>query len=422
MTCDDRFAEDHHPSHGAWLTLACLAFNLTSAARPAGVTCSSKGLTNGRLHELVAGPKGAEMSDQKSQPADVIPLRADDRPVLFISHRHDDRAIADAIRRFIEARTGGRVTVFQSSSPGAKGPKQGENLTEELRHALWHSSVLVLIYTTRDQDWSYCMWECGVAQLPEPSSTKTVVFQCADQFPMAFADQVRVGVRNEQDIEKFVNDLLTEPAYFPQLGRAVTDFNAGTELVQEAAHELYRALQDVLPAPHGVGEEWPPYPQLTMELPNEQMERIRKAEGSAKQRLDVARQVVVEEALVTGGDGQVGRVFSARGFPRIPSMPGIPMRDLVSSWEANSPTPASRWVDEICNQVLATAHDQFPTPGWELMRGADRMDWTWYGPIVRYITKVPRRKCTEIDVVFCKFELDDDKRPKIRVPEIEGEA
>jgi hypothetical protein len=29
---------------------------------------------------------------------------------------------------------------------------------------------------------------------------------------------------------------------------------------------------------------------------------------------------------------------------------------------------------------------------------------------------------TEIDIVFCKFVLDDDKRPKIRVAEIEPEA
>jgi hypothetical protein len=269
--------------------------------------------------------------------------------VLFISHRHDDRAIAYVLRRFIEARTGGRIRVFQSSSPSAKGPKQRENLTVELRRALWHASVVILIYSTRDQDWSYCMWECGVAQLPEPSSTKTVVFECADQFPMVFSDQVQVGVRNQQDIEKFVNDLLTDPEYFPKLGRAVTDFHASTDPVQEAAHELYRTLQDVLPTPDDAGEEWPAYPQLMMELTDEQMERIRQSEGSAEQRLGVARQVIVEGALVTGGDGQVGRIFSARSFPRNASTPGIPMRALVSSWAANSPTPTPRWVDGMCD-------------------------------------------------------------------------
>jgi hypothetical protein len=358
------------------------------------------------------------MNDQVNKPADVIPLRSDDKTVLFISHRHDDRAIADVLRKFISARTGGRVAVFQSSSPDAQGPKQGENITEELRRALWHASVLVLIYTTRDQDWSYCMWECGVAQLPEPSSTKTVVFQCAEQFPAVFTDQLRIEVRNEDDIEKFVTELLTDPTYFPQFGRAITEFNPGTEPVKEAAYELYLKLQEVLPEIEGGGDEWPPYPQLTMELTDGQMESIRKAEGSGEQRLGVVKQVVLEGAMVIGGDGQVGRIFGARGFPRSPSMPGMPLNELVRSWEATSPTPTSLWLDGMCSQVMAAAHDRFPAPRWELMRGTDEMDSTWYGPMVRYLKKVPRRKAMEIDVVFCKFELDDSKRPKIRLPEV----
>lgn len=357
------------------------------------------------------------MTEHLGQPAAVIPLRGEDRPVLFISHRHDDRAIASALRKFIEARTGGRVAVYQSSSPDAEGPKQGRNLTQELRHALWHASVLVLIYTTRDQDWSYCMWECGVAQLPEPSETKTYVFQCADQFPSVFADQLRVGLRDQTSIEKFVTDLLTEPEYFPKLGRAITDFNPGTDPVREAARELYERLQEVLPGPSVADEEWPPYPQLTLELTDEQVERIRTASGTADDRLRVARQVVVEEAMVIGGDGQVGRIFSARGFPRNPSMPGIPMRNLVESWKADSPTPASRWVDAMCVQIVATTRNQFPTMRWELMRGADHMDWTWYGPVVRYVKRISSRGAEEVDVVFCKFEVDQD-RPKIGIPEV----
>lgn len=357
------------------------------------------------------------MSDQQAERAEVIPLRGDDKTVLFISHRHEDHAVADALRKFIEARTGGRVTVYQSSSAVAESPKQGENLREELSRALWHASAVILIYTTRDQDWSYCMWECGVAQLPEPSDTKTIVFQCAEQFPMVFADQLRVGVRSEKDIERFVSDLLTDPTYFPKLGRAVTEFHPGTEPVKEAARELYLRLQEVLPVDQA-GDEWPPYPQLTMELTDDQTEAIRNAEGSADQRVELTKQVVLNEGVVIGGDGQVGRIFSVRGFPRTPSMPGMPLRDLVSSWEAYSPTPASQWVEGMCSQILAVCRDQFPTPRWELMRGADRMDETWYGPLVRYFRKIPSRKYSEIDVVFCKFRLDSDNRPKVRIPPV----
>jgi hypothetical protein len=356
--------------------------------------------------------------DQMNEPADVIPLRSTDKPVLFISHRHEDRPIANVLRKFIEARTGGAVAVFQSSSPDAEGPRQGRNITEELRRALWQTSVLILIYTTRDQDWSYCMWECGVAQLPEPADTKTIVFQCADQFPAVFEGQLRVGLKSEEDIEKFVTALLTDPNYFPSLGRPVWQFGAGTDPVKEAAHDLYLRIQDVLPRPGAVGEQWPPYPQLTLELTDDQMDRIRTATGSPAERLGVTKQIVMEEAQIIGGDNQVGRIFSARGFPRDPSMPALPMRELLSCWEGNSPTPASRWIDGMCSQIMAVARDQFPVLRWELMRGADLLDETWYGPMVRYIKKVPQRNATEIDVVFAKFQLDDQKQAKIGVPEL----
>lgn len=358
------------------------------------------------------------MTDRPSGPGGTTPGKVDDRPVLFISHRHDDRAIADVLRRFIQARTGGRVSVFQSSSPDAEGPKQGKSVAQELRRALWHAEVVILIYTTRNQDWSYCMWECGVAQLPEPSVTKTIVFQSADHFPEVFADQLRVGLRDEQAIEKFVTDLLTDASYFPTRGRAITEFAPGTDPVREAARELTRQLQEVLPAQDVADEEWPPYPQLTLELTYEQVDRIRDAPGTADERLAVARQVVVDEAKVIGGDGQVGRIFSARGFPRTPAQPGLRLRDLVESWQADSPTPTSRWVDEMCRQIMATARNQFPTMRWQLMRGADRNDRTWYGPVVRYVKWVSSRRCQEVDVVFCKFELDDAGRPKIGIPEV----
>ncbi len=357
------------------------------------------------------------MSDQLSQPADVVPLRPDDKPVLFISHRHDDRAIADVLRKFIQSRTGGSVAVFQSSSADAEGPAQGKSVSHELRHALWHASVVVLIYTTRDQDWSYCMWECGVAQLPEPSDTKTIVFQCTDHSPSVFAEQLRVGLRDMQAIEKFVGDLLTDPEYFPKLGRAITGFSPGTDPVREAARELHDRLQEVLPAQDAGDEEWPPYPQLTLRLTDEQVERIRDASGTRGERLDLAREIVLEEALVVGGDGQVGRIFSARGFPRTPAMPGLAMRELFESWRADSPTPGSLWVDALCTQIMATTRNQFPTLRWEVMRGSDRMDRTWYGPVVRYIKKFPSRQYEEVDVVFCKFDLDDANRPKIGIPE-----
>ncbi len=363
------------------------------------------------------------MSEQQAIEADVIPLKLDEKPVLFISHRHADRAIADTLRKFVQARTGGRISVYQSSSADAEGPKQGKNLSQELRRALWHAGAVVLIYTNHEQDWSYCMWECGVAQLPEPSDTRTVVLQCLDQFPDVFSDQVRVGLRNEQEIERFVNELFTEPSYFPKLGGAVTDFGAGSQLVKDAAHDLFTELQTVLPLPTraSADDEWPGYPQMTIELADDQLARIHDAQDSDEDKLATTRQVVVEEAVVVGGDSQIGNVFGVNGFPRKPSAPGVPLRKLLESWRTNTPTPSSRWIDDMCRQIKATVNNDLPSVRWQLMRGADSENTTWYGPIVRYFKRVPARQCTDIDVVFCKFRLGDDGRPKIELCAVEAD-
>lgn len=362
------------------------------------------------------------MGNEQAGAAQVVQLRDDNyKTTLFISHRHEDVALADALRRFIDARTGGRVRVYQSSASDGDGPKQGQNITAELRRALWHASVVVLIYTTREHDWSYCMWECGVAQLPEPSDTKIIVFQCADQVPPVFADQLRVDVKSELDIEKFVTDLLTDEHYFPKLGEAVTEFRPGTEPVKEAARDLHGRLRELVDVSDSV-EEWPPYPQMTLELRDDQTERIRLAEGSPEQRLSLARQIVLDSAVVIGGDSQVGRIFGVPGFPRSPLVPGLPLRQLVSSWQNDTATPGSRWVDAICTQIMSAVRGQFPTLRWELMRGVDEMDMTWYGPVLRYYKRMARRRCTEFDVVFCKFQLDSQGQAKIGVPEVEGDV
>lgn len=377
------------------------------------------------------------MATEQAGAARLVPLRDDERAhekpdekpdekhddnaVLFISHRHEDVAIASALRTFVDGRTGGRVRVHQSSSANGTGPRQGRSVAAELRHALWHASVVVLIYTSREHDWSYCMWECGVAQLPEPSDTKIIVFQCGDHAPPVFADQLRVDVRKEVDIEKFVTDLLTDKAYFPKLGGAVTKLGAGTDPVREAARDLHARLQALVDESDSV-DEWPPYPQMTLELSDENTERIRTAEGPSEERLAAAREIVVEAGLVIGGDSQVGRIFGVPGFPRTPVVPGVPLRQLVASWKNDTATPASRWVEGLCAQVAAAVRGQFPTPRWELMRGVDDLDMTWYGPVLRYYKHISRRRCTELDVVFCKYQLDAEGRPKIGLPPLEEDA
>jgi hypothetical protein len=97
-------------------------------------------------------------------------------PLLFISHKHSDSKIAQVLAAFIEERSNGRVKVHLSSSPDFQGPRYGKGLNSQLRDALWNTDVLILVYTSADQDWSYCMWECGVATTHRP---RTQISSCS---------------------------------------------------------------------------------------------------------------------------------------------------------------------------------------------------------------------------------------------------
>ena len=96
----------------------------------------------------------------------------DDTPLLFISHRHADREIADVVRKFINYQSRDDVKVYQTSSADAEAPKIGRNISRELMNALWKSQVLMLIYTGADRDWDYCMWSAASRRKPT-ATTRT---------------------------------------------------------------------------------------------------------------------------------------------------------------------------------------------------------------------------------------------------------
>ena len=95
---------------------------------------------------------------------------------LFLSHKHSDARIAFQLADFLRRESGGRVVIHLSSDARFDGPKFGPNVNAQLRKALWDSDAFVLLHTTPDENWSYCMWECGVATDPNSPDTAVIVF------------------------------------------------------------------------------------------------------------------------------------------------------------------------------------------------------------------------------------------------------
>jgi hypothetical protein len=122
-------------------------------------------------------------------------MASPDQPLLFISHKHVDHELAKVLADFIKKRTGAQVRIHVSSDPDYLGPPAGRVLNRELRQTLWQTEVLILIYTSADQSWSYCLWECGVATNAGSPDTNIIVLQCglnqfADLSTACFASRI----------------------------------------------------------------------------------------------------------------------------------------------------------------------------------------------------------------------------------------
>jgi hypothetical protein len=132
---------------------------------------------------------------------------------VFISHRHADKGLAEAILYHLTlwGLRGEDIHLSSDfmSEPGASRLRQN-NLTK----ALWVTSLLLLVYTVEDEDWSYCMWEAGVASSPDSPDTNLVIFQCGSESPLPFSPELKVSL-SEDSVSKFVSEFLRAPNFIP---------------------------------------------------------------------------------------------------------------------------------------------------------------------------------------------------------------
>jgi hypothetical protein len=321
--------------------------------------------------------------------------RREEKPLLFISHRHADKRIADVIREFVNVRSGGAVDVFQSSSAEARGPVVGENLNLQLMRNLWQANMVILVYTAEDEDWAYCMWECGVALQPQTPRTRIIVFQVGSRSPAVFEGEVHVDVQNKKTIEDFTNDFLTDEDFFPRYKGPITRFTRNDSSVKAVTEEFNSALQEIVKGIVPPEVEELPYPFMRLELSPDQVKAI-----NDDPTLAAAREVVLD-ARVADADREARRIFGRMNMP-----PLATFRSLVDGWKRRYPEEDANWLDGLVAQMADIAQGLFPTLRWELMRPTDKQDGTWYAPVVNRVRGNDELHTTQFDVYFDKFALD----------------
>jgi len=332
-------------------------------------------------------------------------------PLVFISHRHQDKPLADVVASFLKGSSGGRVEVFQSSDAGASGPHSGGNLTDQLREALWKAGLVILLYTRHDADWSWCMFECGLALQPDTPDTRLKVFTCGDSGPPQFQGRVMVKVKERADVQRFTNDFLTEPDFFPDFHEAVAPgFLPNDANVVEATDRLYKGIEAIpLPEEERV-EDWPAYPFLQLEITPESAVRLAE-ETTQVDRLRGTRDVLLG-ARITDSDSEGARIFGRREVD-----PDATLGSLIRGWCDTFGDKSPPWLEALVSQVMKGIQWEWPDLGWELMRSIDNRDSTLYGPVVTRIRRWPSKRM-QFDISFNPFGLTEDGRHvKVGIPD-----
>lgn len=261
---------------------------------------------------------------------------------LFISHKHADSAIALCLAEFFRVKSLGKIEVHLSSAPNYRGPPIGEPLTDSLKKALSDSDALVLLYTTADKDWSYCMWECGVATDPKTPHTNIYVIQCGDEVPSPFAQDVRVDARDPVDLQRFVTLLLSGNFFPNQEAPLANDFQ--TIDIKDITSELRKSLP--LPEAGNASISWSNWPRLEFALPVEVTEGIKQSDREA--RVAAAVIAIRENAVVCGVNLKTAEIF---GVDEVAA--GTSLSQLADRWSEAVGDPAP-WLRDIAEQVVVT--------------------------------------------------------------------
>lgn len=285
---------------------------------------------------------------------------------IFISHRHADKKIADVLRQHLIFWEVSKREIFQSSAAGY-GAEAGHFLTDKLAEAVQQSKLVFLIYTFEEANWSYCMWEVGLAE--GDASTKLVVLQCRpdEDVPDVFKGRVHVKLELEA-IRAFVNDFHTKADFFP--GHPPYKPDLDQQVLERRSQDLYKALVEVVP-PGKVDRRYR-WDFLVLEFSADARKEL--AEGSDSQAVDI----VSSKSKVGFAFGQALKHF---GYDNLQE--NLFFGDLITRWRERQGKESDKWIGQLCSEIKRAAENRPAEVGWEKMKSDLVSEWYFY-PMLNY--------------------------------------
>jgi hypothetical protein len=306
-----------------------------------------------------------------------------DQPLLFISHKHVDHELATVVAKFVKNHTGAQVRIHVSSDPDYAGPPAGRVLNQTLRETLWQTEALILVYTSADQSWSYCMWECGVATNAASPDTNIYVLQCGDESPPVYDGSLNVRASEVKSIRRFIDQMFRQPSFFP--GREKLT-NYSEKDCDEFALVLHKSLMDVIRRQHRT-EYRSPWPSFRLELSDEDVAAI------------VAATNVAQVVAIIHDKGIIGWFHPSA--PALFDMAHIQLEASVATLLREGKT--AEWFESCCFQIADFAANRAPVVRlMPLISGIEE-----HTPVVTNLRRAYGNSKTEFEVSF--YNLADPR-------------
>jgi|GEM_PF-3563941 len=328
-------------------------------------------------------------------------------PKVFISHKHSDIKIANVLTKHLKEWGVKENCIFQSSDP-RHGFTVGGNLKEELQEALQEINLLILLYTYKESDWSYCMWECGIAQGKSTAPSRTVVFQCTDDEPTVFKEEIRVNV-NPNGIRSFTQDFHRKPGFIPSLsGEIDVEFAANTpeEVIATRSERLFNEIVEAIPS--GTSSSQHLWDFIRLRLNADCMNQIASLcenGGDSKEILKlIETKLELREPRHDGIGNSVDtavRQFGYAGFQK-----DLTMQDLVNRWTSQSKRASKAWINDVYQSIeRAVTNSPSNAVNSQFKSAREGVDW-WFFPVTTRM-RTFRDNSIEFDLYLVRVPVNE---------------
>lgn len=257
------------------------------------------------------------------------------RRVVFISYKHEDEEIAKTIADHLNQLASEKLDLVVYSHHEYKGAAFGGSLTEEIARQLLVTEVFFFVYTGKSKDYSWCMYEAGLATDPKSlKGTRIIVFSLVDDVPTVFEGKNVVKAKQVGQLQKLLSDFCVQADFFPGGRGPLFEDN---DIIRDAASEKAKKLHYALNHKFVLDErrEVPRWPSLVVEMSKENVERfveIVEAKGDAllfdNGQTTEEVDFFLQNAEVIHSEEGGSKVFDFTWQERT----GVPLRQLRQNW------------------------------------------------------------------------------------------